>query len=181
MAFSPPDGPSNFSPLGCTRGGPAGILLYHSMPALLHLGISTTPEVLELNAFNHPCMFQVSYMFPCPPLVPLVLSKFLAEHVKGQFRDLILVARCWLKAAWLPTILNMLADIPLQCPIINDLIMDVSVCQVLKGLSYLHLSLWLFSNVCYADKGSLSQSVRQRWGQLEHLCQQSTSSVGRNG
>ena len=36
-----------------------------------------------LNAFNHPWKFQVGYMFPPPALVPLVLSKFLAEHVKG--------------------------------------------------------------------------------------------------
>ena len=31
-------------------------------------------------------LFQVSYMFPPVVLVPLVLSKFLAEHVKGQLR-----------------------------------------------------------------------------------------------
>ena len=33
-----------------------------------------------------------------PALVPLVLSKFLAEHVKGQLRPLILVAPCWMEA-----------------------------------------------------------------------------------
>ena len=38
------------------------------------------------------------------------------------------------RAPWLPTVLNMLADIPQQCPIIKDLIMDVSVGHVLKGL-----------------------------------------------
>ena len=31
----------SFSPLGPSRGGPAGIFSFHSMPALLHLGIST--------------------------------------------------------------------------------------------------------------------------------------------
>ena len=59
--------------------------------------------------------------------------------------------------------------------------MDVLLGQVLKGLPYLHLTLWLLSDVCYADRGSLPQSVRQWWGQLECLCQRSTSSVGRNG
>ena len=39
---------------------------------------------LGLNAFSHPWKFQVSYVFPSPALVPLVLSKFLAEHVNGQ-------------------------------------------------------------------------------------------------
>ena len=31
---------------------------------------------LELNAFNHPWMFQVSYVFPPHALLPLVLSSF---------------------------------------------------------------------------------------------------------
>ena len=65
-----------------------------------------------LNAFNHPWMFQVIYLFPSPALVPLVLSKFLAEHVKGHLALLILVAPCWMDAPLLPTILNMLTDIP---------------------------------------------------------------------
>ena len=115
---------------------------------------------LGLNAFSHPWKFQVSYVFPPPALVPLVLSKFLAEHVNGQLRHLLLLAPCWMEAPWLPTVLGMLADVPRQCPILKDLVMDVSVGQVLKGLQYLHLTLWLLSDVCYADKGSLPQSVR---------------------
>ena len=75
----------------------------------------------------------------------------------------------------------MLADIPCQCPVIKDLTADVSVGQALKSLQYLHLTLWLLSNVCYADRGSLPQSVRQWWGQLECLHQRSTSSVGKVG
>ena len=89
---------------------------------------------LGLNAFSHPWNFQASYVFPPPALVPLVLSRFLAEHVNSQLRHLILVAPCWMEAPWLPTILNMLADVPWQCPIIKDLVMDVSVGHVLKGL-----------------------------------------------
>ena len=128
VTSSPSDSSSSFSPLRSTTGGSAGILLYHSVPTLLHLGNSTTSGGLGLNAFNHPWMFQVSYVFPSPTLVHLVLSKFLAEHVKGQLRLLILVAPCWMET-WLPTDLNMLADIPQHDPIIKDLIMDVSVGQ----------------------------------------------------
>ena len=61
---------------------------YYTLESLLPLG------ALGLNAFNHPWMFQVSYVFPPPTLFPLVLSRFLAEHVKGQLRLLILVAPC---------------------------------------------------------------------------------------
>ena len=109
-------------------------------------------------------------MFSPPALVPQVLSKFLAEHVKGQLRQLILLAPCWMETPWLPTVLNMLADVPQWCPIIKDLIMNVLIGQVLKGLPYLLLTLWLLSNVCYADKGSLPQSIRWWQRQLKHLC-----------
>ena len=123
---------------------------------------------LGLNAFSHPWKLQVSSVFHPLALVPLVLSKFLAEHVNSQLRYLLLVAPCWMEAPWLPTVLNMLVDVPWRCPLLKDLIMDVSVGQALKGLQYLHLTLWLLSNMCYADRGSLRRSVRQWWGQLKH-------------
>ena len=125
---------------------------------------------LGLNAFSHPWTFQVSYVFPPPALVPLVLSKFLAEHVNGQLRWLILVAPCWMEAPWLATILNMLVDVPQavsHCK--RSCHVNVSVGQALKGLQYLHLNLWQLSNMCYADRGSLPQSVRQWQGQLKCL------------
>ena len=68
-------------------------------------------------------------------------------------------------APWLPTILS----VPQHCPVVKDLVMDVSVGQVLKCLPYLHSTLWLLSNMCCVAMGSLPQSVRQWLGQLEHL------------
>ena len=101
---------------------------YFTLETPLSLG------ALGLNAFSHPWDFQVSYVFPPPALVSLVLSTFLAEHVNGQLRHLLLVAPCWMEAPWLPTVLNMLADVPQWCPILKGLIMDVLVGQALKGL-----------------------------------------------
>ena len=49
---------------------------YYALETPLPLG------ALGLNAFNNPWTFLVSYVFPLPALVPLVLSMFLAEHVK---------------------------------------------------------------------------------------------------
>ena len=43
------------------------------------------------------------------------------------------------------------------------------------------LTLWLLSDVCYANKGSLPRSVRWWWGQLKRLRQGSTSSAGGSG
>ena len=102
----------------------------------------------------------MSYMFPSPTLVPLVLSMFLVENVTGQFRLLIQMASLWIEATWLPVVLNMLVDIHHCCPIVQNLVMDVSLDQVLKGLPSLQLALWLISDVCCADRGSLPQSVR---------------------
>ena len=133
------------------------------MPTLLHIDTPLLWGALGLNAFNHPWMFQVSYVFPTPALVPLVLSMFLAEHVKGELRLLILVAPCWMEAPWLPIALNILADVPQHCPIIKDLVTDVSVGHMLKDLPYLHLTIWLLRDVCCAGRGSLPQSVRQCW------------------
>ena len=50
---------------------------YFTLETRLPLG------ALGLNAFSHPWNFQVSYVFPPPALVPIVLSKFLAKHVKS--------------------------------------------------------------------------------------------------
>ena len=60
-----------------------------------------------------------------------------------------------------PTLLNMLEDIPLHCPAIEDLIMDVSVDQVFMGLPYVHLTLCLLRDMCFTDESSPSQSVRE--------------------
>ena len=54
------------------------------MPALLHLGISTTSGALGLNSFNHPWMFQVSYVFTPPALVPMVLSQVFSGTCQGS-------------------------------------------------------------------------------------------------
>ena len=76
----------------CLRGLPEVDLLASSHSTQFqHYDTFESPlplGALGLNAFNHPWMFQVSCMFPSPALVPVVLSRFLAEHVNGQLRHL---------------------------------------------------------------------------------------------
>ena len=62
----------------------------------------------------------MSYVFLPPALLPTVLCRYLAEHVIGQFRLLIIVAPCWIGDTWLPPIFNMLLNIPHWCPIIKS-------------------------------------------------------------
>ena len=52
-----------------------------------------------LNAYIHPWTYQVTYVFPPPAAVPQVLSKFIIEHVTGQFRLLFLVTSCLMEAS----------------------------------------------------------------------------------
>ena len=92
----------------------------------------------------------MSYVFAFPTLVPVVLSKFMVEHVTGQLRLLILVAPCWMETPWLPQFTicwqAFLVGVPWE-----RMVMDVLVGWVLRG--------------------SLPQSLRQWWGQLKHLQQ----------
>ena len=136
------------------------------MSVLLPLGKSSMTGSLGVQCYNHPMSYQLSYVFSPPALVPLVVSKLLVEHITGQSRLFILMAPYWMEASWLPTVLNMLADIPHYCSVTKDLIMDVLVGQVLKSLQSLYLALWLFRDMCCPDKGSLPQSVRWWQGQL---------------
>ena len=108
---------------------------------------------MGLNMFNHAWTGWVSYVFPAA-LVSLVLSKFLAEHVTGQFRLLIQVALCWMEVPWLLTVLSMLEDIPHQSSFIRNLIMDVLIGQMPKDQS-MFLTHWLLRDMYYPDKGFL--------------------------
>ena len=73
--------------------------------------------------------------------------------------QLISMAQCWKEALWLYTVPSMLEDIPCQCPIGQELIMDVLIGHMLKGLQLLHLTLWLLIDVVSTDDGSLPHSV----------------------
>ena len=99
-------------------GGYTGILPYHSMPALLHLGNTTTSGGLGAECLQ-PSLDVSGKLCFSSCIGPLVLSKFLMEHVKGQPRHLILVASCWMEVPWLPTVLHMLTVILWHCPIIK--------------------------------------------------------------
>ena len=164
VAPSTSGGSGSFLPLGPSTGGPAGIFSFYSMPALFHFGNSTASGALGLNAFSHPWNFQVSYVSSSgsgPSCSGQVSSRTCQQSTQtftfgGSMLD---------GSSLLPTVLGMLADVPRQCPIVKDLVVDVSVGQVLTGLRYLHLTLWLLSNVCYANKGSLPQSIR--WWQRQ--------------
>ena len=136
---------------------------------------------LGLNAFSHPWNFQVSYVFPPLALVPLVLAKFLAEHVNGQLRHLLLVAPCWMGSS----LASHSSQHAGRCSLaVSHHKRSHCGCFGRPGAEGSVVSAfnpWLLSDMCYADKGSLPRSVRQWQGQLECLCHGSTSSAGGSG
>ena len=84
---------------------------------------------------------------------------FLPEHVTGQFQTFV-SSVTMLDGSFLASyILSMLEGVPQCCPV-----MDVLIDQMLKGLPFLHLTLWLLRDMCCPDKGSLPHPVRQWWG-----------------
>ena len=132
------------------------------MSLLLHIGKATTSGSLGVECFQPYFDISDDFLIPPPSFIPMVMSKFLAECVTGQSRLGILVAPCWMEAAWHATTFNMLADIPHQCPFVKYLVLDVLVGQVSMDIQSLHLTLWLLRDDCCTDKDSFPQSVRQR-------------------
>ena len=83
-----------------------------------------------------------------------------------------------MEAPWLPTVLNMLEDIPHSGPILNHLVIDVLVSKVLRSLPSIHLTLWLlrkkmlhiqefFLSACQAELGltqaSKTKVIKHYW------------------
>ena len=87
----------------------------------------------------------------------------------GLYKSLILVIPCWIEAPWLPTVLGMLWDFPYKCALVKDLVNDVSIDQMIRGLPLLHSTHWqvkdmlheleLSLSVCQAVTGSTQSSI----------------------
>ena len=152
MASSSSQYPSHISTLTSTRGGSVGILTYHSLFVVLHLGKSTTSKGLLIKCVQ-PSLGVLGKLH-------LSSSKFLAEHVTVQLRVLILLSPYWMEPPLLPTVLNMVEDIPWHSPFVKDLIMDVLAGQILKGLPYLHFAFQLLRDTCFCRQ-KFSSSVCQ--------------------
>ena len=122
VAFSSFHSSTSVSTLWSTGGELVGIFIYQSLSALLHLDNLLPPGSLEVNTCNYSWQFQVIYVFSLPVLVPVVLSKCLAEHVTCLIRLLIFMTPCWMEALWLSTALIMLKDVSFLYPTVKDLI-----------------------------------------------------------
>ena len=127
---------------GSPRGGSAGILPYHSMPALLHFGNASTSGALGVE-FPQTTLAVFSKL--C--ISSSCISSSSSVHVFGRMSEMstktfdsgvILLDGGSLASHSSQHVGRQLS---LHCPIIKDLIMDVSAGHMLKSLPYQHLTL----------------------------------------
>ena len=78
VAPSPSGGSCSFLPFGPSRGRPAGIFSFYSMPALFHLGNSSTSVGLGVECLQPSLDFSGKLCISSSSSSSLVLSKFLA-------------------------------------------------------------------------------------------------------
>ena len=169
----------SFSPLGPSRGGPPGIFSFYSMPALFHFGNSTASGGLGVKCLQPSLEFSGKLCVSSSssgPSCSVQVSSRTCQWSTQTFSS----GGSMLDGGSLASHSSQHAG---RCSLV------VSHCKRSRHgcfgrpgtQGYLHLTLWLINNICYADKGCLPQSVRQWQGQLKHLHQGPTSSAGRSG
>ena len=90
VAPSPSGGSGSFSPLGPSRGGPPGIFLFFSMPALFHFGNSPASGGFGVECLQPSLEFSGKLSVPPLALVPHVLH-FTPSLCQQGFSSFI----CW--------------------------------------------------------------------------------------
>ena len=156
VASSSSDGPSDLSSLESTRCGSASILQYNLMPTLLHLGNVTTSGGLGFECLQ-------------PSLEVLGMLYISSSFSSSSSTVKVSCRTCQRSTQTFDSGGTMLAGVSLAFHSSQnvsrhssalshhkDLIMDVLIGYVLMGLTYLHLTLWLLSNVCCTDRFSSS-------------------------
>ena len=117
--------------------------MYQSMSALLHPGKPTTLGIQGAEYFQP--SLDISDESSC--ISSPSSGQASARKFTSQFRLLILVSPCWLEAFLASHSSQCVGRHSLLVSILKDLVMDISVIWVLKGLPLLHLTLW-HSEMC---------------------------------
>ena len=114
-------------------------------------------EPLGFNFFNHPRTISESCVSSCIgfPSSVQVSSRACYISIHTSYS----LALCWMEAYWLPTILNMLIEIPHYCAIVKKLVMDVSVTRYSR-MYHQCINLLAAQRYFSEARGSPPQSVR---------------------
>ena len=141
--------------------------VYYTLQSPLPVGAS------GLNAFNHYWTCQVSYMFPSPPLLPLLSNQVSGRTCHRSFQISYSSGTLVDGGTWLLTDLAILEDIPHWYPIIKR-----PHFGRLGRPGAQESAITAFNPSCCTDKSSLPSSIRHWYAQLEHLLQKFTINAG---
>ena len=163
--------PSNISTLRWTRGGFVGILMYQSMPALLHFGKYTTSRGLGVECIQ-PSLDKSGSLF----LSSSCFNSSSSIQISGRtchhsIRTFDSGGTMFDGAPWIPPLLNLLADIAQCCPVIKDPIMDgaqgsvISAFNLVAALRYVLHWQRFFSLVRHTMAGATQVSTTKVYQQ----------------
>ena len=154
VASFPSGGSGCFSPLEPSRGGPPGIFLFYSVPALFHFGNSTTSSGLWVECLQPSLEFSCKLCVSssgsgpsCPVQVPGRTCQRSTQTFAsgGAMLDGGSLASC--HSQHVGRCSSVVSHCKRSCH-------GCFVAQVVKGLQYLHVTLWQLRDVCYADSFS---------------------------
>ena len=98
------------------------------MTALFHFGNSTASGDLGVECLQPSLEFSGKLCVSSSSSGPSCSVQVSSRTCQQSTQTFTFGAPCWMEAPWLPTVLNMLtvlADVPQQCPNIEDLVVDI--------------------------------------------------------
>ena len=130
------------------------------MPTLFHFGNSTASRGHGVQCLRPSLEIEISYVFPPPVLVPLVLSKFLAEHVNSPTQTFTSGGSMLDGGSLASHSSHHAGRCSSAVPSCKRYHRGCFGRPGAQGSVKSAFNLWLLSNVCYADRG-FSSSVCQ--------------------
>ena len=148
--------------LGSTGGWSFCILMYILMSTVLHFGKSTSCGSLGVECFQpsleisgESCISSFCISLPSP----VHISGRTCHRSMQTWYSHATLMDVGLLASNSPT--DLLEDILHCCPVIKKSFHGFFSGPGDQGLPLLHLTLWMLIDVCFGDRGSLPQSVRE--------------------
>lgn len=94
-------------------------------------------NALFVNAFSQPWTFRLAWVFPPPPLIPLVL-----DHLNKASGTFLIVAPRWTKTFWRPDLKARAVDAPIKLKNLDQNLVDLSTMKAPLKVKDIQLEVW---------------------------------------